>query len=236
MIFDNSENFNINFNRNFRVAESEMRVRGFEEIFEERYTEAASHPKDYKDCECEFASKHIKSINPKDILDIGSYRLYIIGLLAYYNISTIDVRERSQTLENEVSHTCDAKRLMLPNNSFDMVVSLNSIEHFGLGRYGDTFDGDADVKAVHEMIRVLKIGGYLLFTTTITQGAPSIAFNAHRIYNYKMIKYFCRNLDPVEEKFYSHFEGKYLENIANITTKPREWDVYLGCWRKMKEV
>jgi ubiquinone/menaquinone biosynthesis C-methylase UbiE len=110
-------------------------------------------------------------------------------------------------------------------------VSLSSIEHFGLGRYGDSYDLDADKKAFSEMRRVLKPGGILVFTTTITRARPSICFNAHRIYSYGMIKEFCAGMVCVEEKNYSKRLSRFC-SLDEVTNSPKEWDVYCGCWKK----
>lgn len=189
-----------------------------------------SHPKNHFDHECEFASEHIFKLKPKDILDIGSYRLLIIGLLGHYQVTTIDVRERVTSLLNETVITCDAKKLNLEKDSFDMVLSLCSLEHFGLGGYGDEFDMQADKKAFSEMKRVLRPGGHLIFTTTMTSSKPSIEFNMYKNYSYEMIREFCDGLKCIEEKFYSNDISDFV-SLRELCTKAG-YDVYFGCWQK----
>src|SRR3989338_10575578 len=193
--------------------------------------DAGSHPKSYIDYECEFAARYLDELNPAKILDIGSYRHFIIGLLSHFSVTTVDVRGREPISAKETVFIGDAKKLDLPDNTFDAVLSLCTLEHIGLGRYGDEFDLEADKKAFQEMIRVLKPNGYLIFTTQITRAKPSIVFNAHRIYSYEMLRAFCRDLTCVEEKFYSS-KIKDLCRLGEITEKPETWDVYLGCWEK----
>ncbi|TEB06449.1 Ubiquinone/menaquinone biosynthesis C-methyltransferase UbiE [Pelotomaculum propionicicum] len=200
-------------------------------VLEQMYYDAGDHPENYIDYECIFTSKHINKIKPNNILDIGSYRHFLIGLLSYYPVTSIDVRERLPLSDNETVVTCDAKKLAIPDNSFDIVTSLCAIEHFGLGRYGDEFDVNADKKAISEMIRVIKPGGYFIFTTTITNAPPSIVFNAHRIYSHDMIKKFCSNLILIEEIAFSHNINDFCA-INKATSEPYIWDVYCGCWRK----
>jgi hypothetical protein len=66
---------------------------------------------------------------------------------------------------------------------------MHTVEHIGLGRYGDELDADGDIKAINELKRVLQPGGDLLFVTQV--GKPVIQFNAHRIYSYEqIIEYF----------------------------------------------
>lgn len=199
-------------------------------VFQQLRCDVGHHPQSYIDYECEFAAKHISRIKPASILDVGSYRRFVIGLLAGYSVTTIDVRERDSRLQNEKVVTCDAKKLDLPDKSFDMVISLFAIAHFGLGRYGDEIDFDADRKAIGEMIRVLKPGGSLLFTTIINRRHRAIAFNAHRIYDYAAIQELCGALSCEEESYFHRRLGQVCTR-EQITDIPKTWDVYCGCWK-----
>lgn len=202
------------------------------DVFEEFYYEAVHvHPTNFIDYECTFAAKHIERIRPQNILDVGSWRWFVLGLLSAYPVITLDIRNRVPLVLNETTLTSDAKKIDLPDESIDMIVSLCAIEHFGLGRYGDEFDLEADQKAFGEFKRVLKKKGHLIFTTTITRGAPAIAFNAHRIYTHQQIKGLCNGLTPFEETFYSHSQGPICD-YNRITNDPHAWDVYCGCWVK----
>jgi ubiquinone/menaquinone biosynthesis C-methylase UbiE len=183
------------------------------------------------DYQCEFAAYHLYKEKPQSVLDIGSWRLFILGLLAHFNITTIDIRNRKSILKNENVLTCDAKALKIPDESFDAVMCLASLYIFGLGRYGDPFDLDADIKAFHEMVRVLKPGGLLIFSTSIHNSEPVILFNRCRIYNYEMIRNFCNSLNCVEEKFYDR-QNKRACSLEELTTDAKLFDLYMGCWRK----
>jgi SAM-dependent methyltransferase len=201
------------------------------QLYQEPYFDAGNHPLAYFDLECEFAARHLCRVSPRTVLDIGSYRLFIIGLLTRFDVTTLDIRERVPGLPNEKVLTSDAKKLDLPSESFDAVVSLCSLEHFGLARYGDEFDLDGDRKAFNEMIRVLAPGGTLIFSTTFTRAARSIAFNAHRIYDRASIEAFCSPLEMVEEKYIDCSKAEFC-GIDQTTAQEKTWDVYCGCWRK----
>lgn len=200
-------------------------------VFEEPIFEEGDHPENFIDYECAFAAYHIKIAQPRSILDVGSYRHFILGLLAHFSVTTMDVRRRRCSLAGEIILTGDAQKIPLPDNSFDLALSLCALEHFGLGRYGDPLDWQADQKAFAEMRRVIRPGGRLIFSTTIHKAESAIAFNAHRIYTYEMIQSLCRGLRCLEEKFYSHRQRSYC-SLAEITTELKWWDVYLGCWEK----
>ena len=220
------------FKRDYKrlLTEAKKNTRGFE-VFPEMYYDLGSHPVEPANFELEFATRLLSELAPATILDIGSQRFWIIGLLAHYHVTTVDVRERTSELKNETVVTCDAKALKLPDRSFDVVTSLCALEHFGLGRYGDDFDMDGDKKAMDEMVRVLKPGGHLIFSTTITRHRPAIAFNGHRIYSHQMIKDLCANLVCVQEQFYSPKLERYC-SLEEVRAEPKHWDLYLGCWKK----
>jgi SAM-dependent methyltransferase len=193
------------------------------------------HPRPFSQVECEFASKHFGNLGAApQVLDVGSYREFLLGLMACMQVTTVDVRKRTAEHPNETVVTCDAKDIPLPDESFDGIVSLCAIEHFGLGRYGDEIDLDADRKAIGEMRRLLKPGGSLILSTTITGSAPAIAFNAHRIYTHELICDLFSGLMPVEEAFYARKLGQVhpIQSSHLINHELGDWDVYLGCWRK----
>jgi SAM-dependent methyltransferase len=215
----------------YKLAEKNKRGFGVTRAY--RY-EVGKHPFKVKDLEFEFASYHLFKASPSNILDIGSYRHFIIGLLAHYNVTSVDIRERKSILANENIVTCDAQKLIFSDSSFDAVISLEALPHFGLCRYGDDFDMDSDIKVFNEMIRVLKPGGYLIFSTAITRAQPFIAFNARRNYSYAMIKEFCRSLECIKEKFIKVSEERFC-SFEELTAEPNYFDYYIGCWQKQKD-
>jgi SAM-dependent methyltransferase len=220
--------FMVAYKRN--LANLTNNSRGFH-VFKDLQYDAGVQPESYIDHECTFAAQHIGALNPQSILNIGSYRLFVLGLLAHFQVTTVDVRSSRPISSKESAITCDAKKLSLQAESFDVVLSLCTVEHFGLGRYGDEFDPDGDQKALREMIRVLRRGGVLIFSTNITRAQPSIGFNAHRIYSHAMLRELCEGLACVEERCYSVASQSWC-SLEQVTTKRESWDIYCGCWKK----
>jgi hypothetical protein len=102
---------------------------------------------------------------------------------------------------------------------------MHTIEHIGLGRYGDEIDPQGDIKSINELKRVLKPGGDLLFVTPV--GRSRIEFNAHRIYSYEQItEYFF----PFTLKEFSLIPdaGGIISNADPAIVKEQEYGC--GCF------
>ena len=65
-------------------------------------------------------------------------------------------------------------------NTFDAVVTFSSIEHSGLGRFGDPLDPDGDLKTMKTIHKNLKENGILVWGAPV--GKDAISWNAHRVY------------------------------------------------------
>jgi SAM-dependent methyltransferase len=62
--------------------------------------------------------------------------------------------------------------------TFDAVVMLGALEHFGLGFYGDPIDDDGDTKTMQNIARWLKPGGWVYFDVPC-QPTYSVRPNRH---------------------------------------------------------
>ena len=63
----------------------------------------------------------------------------------------------------------------------DSLSCLHTIEHFGLGRYGDPIDPAGYLKGLAQLKSMVAPGGMLYLSTPI--GPQRIEFNAHRIFS-----------------------------------------------------
>ena len=72
---------------------------------------------------------------------------------------------------------------------FDTIVSFSSLEHAGLGRYGDPLNPNGDIEAVKQIHCMIKPGGlFFLALPTNNDGSSHIEFNAHRVYGNDRLK------------------------------------------------
>ena len=200
-------------------------------LIEQLQDDSHPHPMRSIDLECAFATEQLLRLRPGVVLDVGSYRLWLIGLMAHFRVITVDVRSRESHLSNETMVTADARHLDLPPESVDAVTTLCSIEHFGLGRYGDPFDLQADRKAVAALVRTIRPGGHFIFSVPVTAGAACLAFNAHRIYTLPLIQRLTAGLHCREERFIKSTPARYCE-VGELPTTVGQFDVYCGCYQK----
>lgn len=119
------------------------------------------------------------------IYDIGS-RLdgYISHLLAMdIKVTMIDIRPLPIKINNLHFLKGDATRLNdLEADSIPVLSCLHALEHFGLGRYGDTIDVDGWGKALSGFKRIIAPNGYLYLSVPVGV-FETVMFNAHRIFN-----------------------------------------------------
>ena len=116
-------------------------------------------------------------------MDVGSRIDGFVGHLAVFReVEVLDIRPQPHAIRNIVFHQLDLMA-ELPDTWVeytDSLSCLHTIEHFGLGRYGDTIDPLGHEKGLDQLKRMVKPGGLLYLATPI--GPQRIEFNAHRIF------------------------------------------------------
>jgi hypothetical protein len=128
-----------------------------------------------------WAARIVKEINPEFHTDISSTLSFCTILSAFIPVKFYDYRPAPLIIDGLKSLKADLTKLPFPDNSIESISCMHTIEHVGLGRYGDPIDPDGDIKAAKELKRVVRSGGSLLIVTPV--GKPRIEYNAHRIYS-----------------------------------------------------
>ena len=132
-----------------------------------------------------WAARVVKEINPPFHVDISSTLHFCSILSAFIPVHFYDYRPAELALSDLETKRGDLMALPFENNSVKSISCMHTLEHIGLGRYGDPLDPDGDVKAINELKRVTAKGGSLLIVVPL--GIPRIEYNAHRIYSYEKI-------------------------------------------------
>lgn len=169
-----------------------------------------------------WCARLIAENNPHEHYDIGSRLDGFIAHLASFrgNIHLIDIRALDMDIPGVAFKQEDATNLQgIPDNSIESISALCSLEHFGLGRYGDPVDPDACFKAMQSISRVIMPGGHAYISVPI--GWEHLEFNAHRIFYASTIIDSFKDLELIE---FSATNGNGIEKNISIIKYDAEMD------------
>jgi hypothetical protein len=135
-------------------------------------------------------------VENKKVVVIGTEYPWIEAIASYLGaskVTTIDYTRKTyeESSSLEWIHVYDYFDKALATEAIenhDTAYSFSSIEHSGLGRYGDALSPYGDVETVQQVHCMLKPGGYFfLALPSSTDGSSYIEFNAHRVYGIKRL-------------------------------------------------
>ena len=170
-----------------------------------------------------WAARILFKLKPDVHYDISSTLYFGAIVSSFLNIKFYDYRPAKLKISNFESSHADLLNLPFDTDSIKSLSCMHTIEHIGLGRYGDTLDYDGDLKAINELKRVLGKGGNLLVVVPIA-AEPRIYFNAHRVYSAKQFLSYFSELELVEFCLIPNVEGDedfILNPPDNILAKAR---------------
>jgi hypothetical protein len=173
-----------------------------------------------------WAARVLAKTKPKEHVDIGSSLNFVSYASAFIPIRFYDYRPVELNLSNLTSDFADITKLPFDDNSIESLSCMYVVEHIGMERYGDPFDPEGDLKAIRELERVLKPDGNLLFVVPIG-GKMRIQYNAHRIYTYKSIMEYFKNLKLASFSLITD-NSEFIENAANEISDMQKWGC--GCF------
>lgn len=152
----------------------------------DRFEEAGTLPLHYFHQDLYVAQRLFKN-NPVKHVDIGS-RIdgFIAHAATFRQIEVMDIREIKKSIPNVVFLKADIMSdNWVLNDYCDSVSCLHTIEHLGLGRYGDPVDVNGHIKGFNNIVSMIKKGGRLYLSTVI--GPQRIEFDAHRVFSVKYL-------------------------------------------------
>lgn len=143
-----------------------------------------------------WAARILAYTKPSLHIDFSSFLPFNTLVSAFIPIHFYDYRPADVHLENLTTRKGDLLAMPFKDNSVVSLSCMHTVEHVGLGRYGDPIDPKGDLKAIKELTRVLAPGGNLLFVVPI--GKSEVRFNAHRSYSYEQILEYFSDLTLTE--------------------------------------
>lgn len=134
------------------------------------------------------------SICDKSVLIIGS-------LMPWYESIALEFKCKSCTVveyRKQNKPVPDVEYIQpheLNSRKFDIVFSISSYEHDGLGRYGDPLNPNGDLEAMQNIKNNLNNNGLLFLAVPI--GKDEIVWNAHRVYGKKRLPQLIKGWDLI---------------------------------------
>ncbi len=119
---------------------------------------------------------------PARVLDLGCAESTAgIEMASFgYQVDGVDLRNLPVYHPSFTMVNADVAQLPFDNETFDVVVSLSTVEHVGLGWYTPVADASSDIQAVREAHRVLRKGGRFILTVPFGQATKT---RLHRVYD-----------------------------------------------------
>lgn len=198
-------------------------------IFNERTNESGTASGHYFHQDL-LVARRIYENNPLKHVDIGSRTDGFIAHVAVFReIEVFDIRKQKNDIRNIVFKQADLMTLSDDLiNYCDSLSALHSIEHFGLGRYGDPIDYFGYLRAIENIAKILRKGGVFYFSVPI--GPQRINFNAHRVFSVKYLLEILINEFTLKSFSYVNDEGLLVEN-ATLSTENIEtnFGCFYGC-------
>jgi hypothetical protein len=123
--------------------------------------------------------------NPLRHIDIGS-RIdgFVAHVAAFRQIEVLDIRPLNKIGHDNIQFIqADLmnERVIASEKTYSLSC-LHAIEHFGLGRYGDTVDPTGYIKGFKNMLTMLEVGGTFYISFPISK-QNEVHFNAHRFFH-----------------------------------------------------
>ena len=132
-------------------------------------------------------AQFIFQANPKRHIDIGS-RIdgFVAHVASFRKIEIYDFRALNSCGHSNIEFKQADLMSRLSSNVTDSLSCLHTIEHFGLGRYGDPINPNGHIEGLKTLIEILKPGGILYVSFPIGK-SNEVHFNAHRVFHPKDI-------------------------------------------------
>jgi SAM-dependent methyltransferase len=134
-----------------------------------------------------FVAKKIFETKPVKHVDIGS-RIdgFVAHVASFREIEVFDIRPITTQIPGVIFRQFDLMEHVENMDGYcDSLSCLHALEHFGLGRYGDSIDPKGFEYGFANMARLLKVNG--VFYLSVPVGIERVEFNAHRVFDPQVI-------------------------------------------------
>lgn len=164
-----------------------------------------------------------------EILDVGASESILSYELASFNysVTAIDIRPIALSHPKLKFVKSDICQPVFSPSSFDCVIALSTLEHIGLGWYGDKKGNNYDLEAVKQINLLLKPEG--IFMLTVPYGRKAVT-PVHRIYDQESLQKLTQDFTVMQISYgvrKDNFTWTITENELEASVKEHNPDNYL---------
>lgn len=174
-------------------------------------------------------AQFIQEKNPRLHIDFGS-RIdgFVAHVASFRDIQVFDIRELSLSAHSRIHFKqFDLMKATNQKPVTDSISCLHTIEHLGLGRYGDDIDPNGSKKGFQNLLNLLEAEGTLYISFPIGK-VTSVLFNAHRIFHPREILTWTEGkLDLIRFDLVDD-HGDLHKNV-DLNVVERNFDFDYGC-------
>ena len=155
---------------------------------------------------------YVHKNNPKKHVDVGS-RIdgFVAHVASFRKIEVFDIRDNNFQFKNIIFKRKDiSKNDKSLINYCDSLSCLHTLEHFGLGRYGDLLDPIGHIKGFNNLIKILKTRGTLYISFPISNKNLTY-FNSERSFSPKEILKWSNKLKLISFDFIDDSDKIFLD-------------------------
>lgn len=170
------------------------------------------------------ASRHLltafkkHNIYNKDIAVVGSAGAWIEAILLNLDNKVTTVEYNLPNVEGDLIKCQSYWDFETTENNYDCIVTFSSVEHSGLGRYGDPLDPNGDIKTMRAIHQNLKEGGLVVWGAPV--GQDLLVWNVHRIYGRQRLELMFEGFEELswiqynKEALFQNEIGKMIQPVV----------------------
>lgn len=202
----------------------------FYPYFGDRYSDSGSTKGHYFHQDL-LVARRVHYNNPITHVDVGS-RIdgFVAHVASFRPIEVLDIRPLNSEIPNvkfiKVDLMANINKGLL--EYCDSLSCLHTIEHFGLGRYGDQVNYDGYLLGLDNLYNILKKDGKLYFSVPI--GPQRIEFDAHRVFSLNYLLELFDGKYQIDDFSFVDDKGDLHESVSiTEANKNNNFSCLYGC-------